>query len=168
MLLSSPLLIQLKDRTPDLPDEPRKMAGKREPYKHKRGPAQMMLRVGLKGEKEMLVERRHLTDTEALSTHSLVLLMELASRAAIDNCLPEGKMTVGTLIRIRHFGISSPGSKVRAVSFLREIQGRRLVFDVAAFDGSKKIAEGRNEQLIVSREKFLARIEKKADQMFLS
>jgi fluoroacetyl-CoA thioesterase len=125
----------------------------------------MMLRVGLKGEKEMRVERRHLTDTDAFSTHSLVLLMELASRAAIENCLPEGKMTVGTMIRIRHFGISPPGSKVRAVSFLREIAGRRLVFDVAAFDGSVMIAEGRNEQLIVSTEKFLGRIEKKADQM---
>jgi fluoroacetyl-CoA thioesterase len=125
----------------------------------------MMLRVGLKGEKEMRVERRHLTDTDAFSTHSLVLLMELASRAAIENCLPEGKMTVGTMIHVRHFGISPTGSKVRAVSFLREIAGRRLVFDVAAFDGSVMIAEGQNEQLIVSTEKFLGRIEKKADQM---
>jgi fluoroacetyl-CoA thioesterase len=108
----------------------------------------MMLRVGLKGEKEMRVERRHLTDTDAFSTHSLVLLMELASRAAIENCLPEGKMTVGTMIHVRHFGISPTGSKVRAVSFLREIAGRRLVFDVAAFDGSVMIAEGQNEQLI--------------------
>jgi predicted thioesterase len=125
----------------------------------------MMLRVGLKGEKEMLVEHRHVTDTGALSTHALVLLMELASRAAIENGLPEGKMTVGTFIRIRHFGVSPPGSKVRAVSFLRDIEGRKLVFHVAAFNGSGKIAEGRNEQLIVSKDKFLAKIGKKEEQM---
>jgi predicted thioesterase len=127
-----------------------------------------MLRIGLRGEKEMVVEHRDVTETKALSTHALVLLMELASRAAIENRLPEGKMTVGTRIRIRHFGVSSPGSKVRAVSLLRDIDGCKLFFDVAAFDGSGKIAEGRNEQLIVTREKFLARIEKKVDQMAFS
>jgi predicted thioesterase len=125
----------------------------------------MMLRVGLKGEKEMIVEQGHVTDMDAFSTHSLVLLMEMASRAAIENCLPEGKMTVGTMIRIRHFGLSPPGSKVRAVSVLKNIEGRKLVFDVAAFEGSETIAEGRNEQLIVTTEKFLGRIGKKADQV---
>jgi predicted thioesterase len=128
----------------------------------------MVLRVGLKGEREMLVESGHVTDMDAFSTHSLVLLMEMASRAAIENCLPEGKMTVGTMIRIRHFGLSPPGSKVRAVSVLRSIEGRKLVFDVAASEGSATIAEGRNEQLIVSKDKFLGRIERKADQMMTS
>jgi len=125
------------------------------------------LQIGLKGEKEMLVESRHLasapggTGTEALSTHFLVLLMELASRDAIENLLPEGKMTVGTLIRIRHFGNVPLGSRIRSVSVLKEIDGRRLVFDVVAFDDSGKVAEGRNEQLIVSQDRFLERIEKK-------
>jgi fluoroacetyl-CoA thioesterase len=47
------------------------------------------------------------------------------------------------------------------VSVLKEIDGRRLVFDVVAFDDSGKVAEGRNEQLIVSQDRFLERIEKK-------
>lgn len=116
------------------------------------------------------MERRHLasapggTGTKALSTHFLVLLMELASRNVIENLLPDSKMTVGTLIRIRHFGNVPLGAKIRAVSVLREIDGRRLVFDVVAFDEYGKVAEGQNEQLIVSQDRFLERIGKKKNR----
>ena len=62
------------------------------------------IRLGLRGEEEMTVERSDLgrmmgnIGAEVLSTHRAVLLMELAARNAIKDCLPEGKMTVGTCI----------------------------------------------------------------------
>jgi len=98
---------------------------------------------------------------EVLSTHRVVLLMELAARNAIKDRLPEGKMTVGTFIRIQHFAATPLGSKVRAEACLKEIVGRKLVFDVAAYDEFEKIAEGENGHLIVSIDKFLGRIKKK-------
>jgi len=124
--------------------------------------------VGLRGEEKMVVERSDLASmmgnigAEVLSTHRVVLLMELAARNAIKESLPEGKMTVGTFIRIQHFAATPLGSKVRAEASLRKIDGRRLVFDVAVYDKFGKIAEGENEQLIVSIDNFLARIRKKA------
>jgi predicted thioesterase len=96
--------------------------------------------VGLRGEEKMVVERSDLASmmgnigAEVLSTHRVVLLMELAARNAIKDCLPEGKMTVGTFIRIQHLAATPLGSKVRAEASLREIDGRRLVFDVAVYD----------------------------------
>ncbi|MGD2126657.1 MAG: hypothetical protein PVG99_11295 [Desulfobacteraceae bacterium] len=126
-----------------------------------------ILRPGLRGRKDIVVDHQHLASVtgnigaEVLSTHHVVLLMELASRKAIENRLPEGKITVGTLIKIRHFGAAPLGSKVRAESCLEEIQGQKLVFDVAAYDEFEKIAEGQNEQLIVSVDRFLERIRKK-------
>jgi fluoroacetyl-CoA thioesterase len=126
------------------------------------------IQMGLKGKEEMIVERSDLASmmgnigAEVLSTHRVVLLMELAARNAIKDCLPEGKMTVGTFIRIQHLAATPLGSKVRAEASLREIDGRRLVFDVAVYDKFEKIAEGENEQLIVSIDNFLARIKKKA------
>ena len=125
------------------------------------------IQSGLKGQEEMVVGRCDLASmmgnigAEVLSTHRVVLLMELAARNAIKESLPEGKMTVGTFIRIQHFAATPLGSKVRAEASLKEIGGRRLVFDVAAYDEFEKIAEGENEQLIVSIDKFLARIKKK-------
>jgi predicted thioesterase len=123
--------------------------------------------VGLKGQEEMIVEHPDLASmmgnigAEVLSTHRVVLLMELAARNAIKDCLPEGKMTVGTFIRIQHLAAAPLGSKVRAEAHLKKIDSRKLVFDVVAYDEFEKIAEGENEQLVVSISNFLARVHKK-------
>lgn len=125
------------------------------------------IQKGLRGVEEMVVERQDLASmmgnigAEVLSTHRVVLLMELAARDAIKDCLPNGIMTVGTFIRIQHFAASPLGAKVRAEASLKKVDGRKLVFDVIALDEFEKIAEGENEQLMVSINKFLDRIERK-------
>jgi predicted thioesterase len=125
------------------------------------------IKIGLEGKQEMVVERRDLASVmgnigaEVLSTHRVVLLMELAARNAIKDRLPEGMMTVGTFIRIKHLAATPLGSKVRAEAFLKEVEGRRLVFDVAAYDEFEKISEGENEQLMVSINKFVDRVKRK-------
>ena len=119
------------------------------------------IRIGLRGTREIVVSEEDLASVtgnigaEVLSTHCVVLLMELASRSSLESLLPEGKMTVGTQINLRHFGAVPLGARVRAESILTEISGRRLLFDVIAYDDFEKIAEGRNEQLIVSVAGFL-------------
>ncbi len=71
------------------------------------------IRIRLRGYKEIVVTEKDLASVtgnigaDVLSTHCVVLLMELASRSAIEGLLPEGKMTVGTQINIRHFGACS-------------------------------------------------------------
>ena len=123
--------------------------------------------VGLRGEEKMVVERSDLASmmgnigAEVLSTHRVVLLMELAARNAIKNCLPEGSMTVGTFVKIKHMGAVPLGSKVYAQASLKKVEGRTLFFDVSAYDEFEKIAEGENQQLIVTVDKFLARIKRK-------
>jgi predicted thioesterase len=125
------------------------------------------IQIGLKGEEKMVVERQDLASmmgnigAEVLSTHRVVLLMELAARNAIKDRLPDGMMTVGTFIRIQHFAASPLGSKIRAEASLKKVEGRKLVFDVIALDEFEKIAEGENEQLMVSINKFLYRVERK-------
>jgi predicted thioesterase len=119
------------------------------------------IQIGLKGEEKMVVERQDLASmmgnigAEVLSTHRVVLLMELAARNAIKDRLPDGMMTVGTFIRIQHFAASPLGAKVK------KVEGRKLVFDVIALDEFEKIAEGENEQLMVSINNFLDRVERK-------
>jgi predicted thioesterase len=125
------------------------------------------IQIGLKGEEKMVVERQDLASmmgnigAEVLSTHRVVLLMELAARNAIKDRLPDGMMTVGTFIRIQHFAASPLGAKVRAEALLKKVEGRKLVFDVIALDEFEKIAEGENEQLMVSINNFLDRVERK-------
>jgi len=126
-----------------------------------------LLSPGLLGQKEMVVEEQHLASVmgnvgvEVLSTHCVVLLMELASRNAVESLLEKGQMVVGTWIGIRHLAAVPKGLKVRAESRLTEIRGRKLTFDVSVYDPKEKIAEGRNELLIVSADKFLERVKRK-------
>ena len=126
-----------------------------------------LLRPGLFGQKEMVVEEKHLASVmgnvgvEVLSTHCVVLLMELASRNAVESLLGEGQMVVGTWIGVRHLAAVPKGLKVRAESRLKEISGRKLTFDVVVYDPKEKVAEGRNELLIVSADKFLEKVKRK-------
>lgn len=125
------------------------------------------LRPGLFGQKEMIVEEKDLSivtgnlGAEVLSTHCVVLLMELASRNAVELFLGDDRMVVGTWIWIRHMAAVPKGVTVRAESLLREVNGRKLTFEVAAYDPFEKIAEGRNELLIVSANRFLEKVKRK-------
>ncbi len=127
----------------------------------------LRLQRGLRGEKEMVVERHDLASyagnigAEVLSTHRVILLMEQAARRAIAGRLPAGKITVGTSISIRHFAATPPGMKVRAEASLKEINGRRLLFDIVVRDEFEEIARGQNQQIIVSADRFLETVKQK-------
>lgn len=113
------------------------------------------------------IRQKHLSSVtgnvgvEVLSTHWIVLLMELASRNAAERFLGQGRMVVSTWIGIRHLAAVPKGFTVRAESRLREVQGRKLIFDVTAYDPNEKIAEGRNELLFVSAKRFLEKVKRK-------
>lgn len=98
---------------------------------------------------------------DVLSTHRVVLLIEQASRNAIEKFVPGKSMTVGTMINIRHLAATPSGSKVRAEAYLKRVDGRRMLFGVAAYDEFEKIAEGENEHLLVSVDGFLDRVRRK-------
>jgi len=127
----------------------------------------MDLEVGLMGYQELLVSERDLASfagnvgVNVLSTHRVVLLMEMAARDAMMGRLPEGKITLGTRIDIRHLAAAPPGVKVRAEAQLIEIGGSRLLFHVVAYDQFEKLAEGENEHIIVSLERFKNRLQQK-------
>jgi fluoroacetyl-CoA thioesterase len=130
----------------------------------------MGLHIGLRGEKEMIVNEKDLASftgnigAEVLSTHCVVLLMELAARQAIEGRLAEGKITLGTRVEIRHFSAAPIGSRVRAVAHLTALEGRKLHFHVAVYDEVEKLAEGENEQVIVSQDFFLKKVRRKASK----
>ncbi|PKN29596.1 MAG: thioesterase [Deltaproteobacteria bacterium HGW-Deltaproteobacteria-21] len=129
------------------------------------------IKTGLKGKDEMVVQREHLASTigntgaEVLSTHWVVLLMEKASRNAVNGLLPPGMITVGTMISIRHFAATPLGLKVTAEALLEKIEGRKLTFRVTVRDEFERIAEGANEQMIVSMGGFLGKVKKKCERM---
>ncbi|GAC1390989.1 MAG: thioesterase family protein [Ktedonobacteraceae bacterium] len=95
---------------------------------------------------------------EVFGTPMMIALMENASWQAVVNGLDEGQVTVGTVVDVRHLAATPLGQKVRAEAELIEVDGRRLVFKVEAYDERRKIGEGRHERAIVHLERFLSRL----------
>jgi len=96
-------------------------------------------------------------ELEVLATPKMIALMEEASYKCVGNELDDGASTVGTYLDVKHLAATPVGMKVRVESELTEIDGRRLVFSVKAYDESGLIGEGKHERFIILAEKFLSR-----------
>jgi predicted thioesterase len=92
---------------------------------------------------------------EVFATPMMIGLMEAASMNAVRNYLPEGYSTVGISVNIKHTGATAVGKMVWAEAELIEIDRKRLVFKVEAFDEDKKIGEGTHERFIIDEQKFM-------------
>jgi predicted thioesterase len=51
--------------------------------------------------------------------------------------------------------------KVAAHALLKEVDENRLLFLVDAYDQKEKVAEGEHERILVSKERFLQKVERK-------
>jgi predicted thioesterase len=96
-------------------------------------------------------------DVEVLATPRLLALAEEATVRAVAAELPAGQTTVGTRVELDHLTATPVGRTVRAEARLVEVDGRRLVFDVSAHEGSTLIARGRVERVVVDRQRFVDR-----------
>lgn len=97
-------------------------------------------------------------DMAVLATPSMIALMENAAMKAVAPSLPEGSTTVGAMMQSTHVRPTAPGHEVKATAVLREVDGRKLTFDVKAEDENGLIGEGKHVRYIVDREKFLSKL----------
>lgn len=124
------------------------------------------LRAGRVGEAQAHVEPSMLASTvgsgtlDVLATPWLVALLERAAVAAVEGQLEgNGQTTVGVRLDVRHLAPTPAGALVRARAELVEVDGRRLVFRVEAFDAQERVGEGSHERAIVDA----ARLQSRAD-----
>ncbi len=124
----------------------------------------MALTVGMTGEATTVVVHENTAaavgagGVEVFGTPMMVALMENAAWGAVADALEEGYVTVGTVVNVRHLAATPLGQRARATAELIEVDGRRLVFKVEAYDERQKIGDGQHERFIVQLERFLSRI----------
>ena len=99
-----------------------------------------------------------------LATPMLVALLEGAAKDSVQPSLPEGWTTVGTRVDIRHLAATPVGMKVTARAILTEVDRRRLVFTVEAYDEREKVGEGLHERFIINTERFESKARMKSEQ----
>ncbi len=99
---------------------------------------------------------------DVFGTPAMIALMEEASINTIDKKLPEGFATVGVELSIRHIAATPKGMNITASAELTEIDGKRLVLKVEAFDEVEKIGEGTHQRYIIELNKFKVRAREKS------
>lgn len=122
---------------------------------------------GLLGRSEMVVREEDLVsqpgkiDVDVLSTPRLVQLLEEAALEAIEKFIPTDQLSLGTEVKMKHLSPTPLGMKVTAHALLKEVNENRLFFLVDAYDEKEKVAEGEHERILVTKERFLQRVERK-------
>ena len=123
--------------------------------------------VGIKGTSEIIVTEEMLASTlgsgglDVFATPCMIAKMEHTCLLSVEDLVGEENTTVGTLVHVSHMAATPLGNKVRVEIELIEIDRKRLVFSVNAYDETEKIGEGYHERFIVSKEKFLNKIQAK-------
>jgi predicted thioesterase len=79
----------------------------------------------------------------------MILHMEMASGSAIASHLPEGFISVGMDVKVRHLAATPVGRTVRAISRVIKIDPKSVVFEVEAWDRNRKIGDGTHRRGIV-------------------
>ncbi len=97
------------------------------------------------------------------ATPAMIGLMEKASINCVDSHLPDGLASVGTNVEIRHLAATPVGMEAVAEAELIEIEGFKLKFAVAAYDGRDKIGEGTHTRYVINLEEFLKKADAKLD-----
>ncbi|UTC77773.1 thioesterase family protein [Treponema sp. OMZ 799] len=119
-----------------------------------------MLKTGIKGKEEIIVNENHSAESlesgtlKVFGSPAMIALMEKTAWKSVQDYLEEGHGTVGILLEIKHVSATPLGMKVYCESELTGIDGKKLIFSVKAYDETGLIGEGTHERFIVNNEKF--------------
>ena len=118
--------------------------------------AREIIKAGMSAERTLTVTPdrtvKHVIPTmpAVFGTPMMIMEMELASADAIAGDLEPGWVTVGTEVDIRHLAASPVGAKVRTTARVIAVERRVIRFAVEAFDGERRIGEGRHARGLVN------------------
>ena len=127
-----------------------------------------MLEVGMKYEIKRPVTEKDTAAkaasgaVEVLATPIMIAWMEEASLHLVQKELEEGCTTVGTEVNIKHLKGSLVGTQMKVVSILKEIDRKKLVFDVAVYEeeGNILVGEGSHTRFIINTAKLFEKLNK--------
>lgn len=95
------------------------------------------------------------------ATPAMTCLMEKAATELLEPKLEDGWTTVGISLNIAHNAATPVGMHIRAVAKVTAVEGRKVSFEVKAFDDAGEIGTGTHERFAVAKEKFLKKAEAK-------
>jgi predicted thioesterase len=112
--------------------------------------------------REMTVAHHIKGMPEVYGTPIMIFHMEATSGAAIHEYLPEGWVSVGVLVNVKHLAATPVGAKVTLRAEVIAVEGHAVTFAVEAHDGFEKIGEGTHVRAPVEMERFLKKVNAKS------
>ena len=122
-----------------------------------------MIQPGITNRMETMVTKDNVAGAlgsgtvDVFATPHMINLMEMTSCLAVDPYMEPGKTTVGSIVNVSHVSATPIGMKVWCDSTLIAVEGKKLTFEVKAYDEKGLIGEGTHERFIIDVEKFMAR-----------
>ena len=126
--------------------------------------------VGTKGEtiievgREMTVAFYADDMPEVYGTPIMIYHMEVTAAHSIEPYLPEGWVSVGVVVNVKHLAATPVGAKVTVRSEVIAVDGYTVTFSVEAHDGFEKIGEGTHVRACVEMARFMKKMAAKAQQ----
>ena len=126
--------------------------------------ARDFIQVGLSAERTLVVPAERTVGhfvpgmPMVYATPMMILEMEMASGDAIRGKLQPGWVTVGTEVNVRHLAAALVGATVRATSKVIAVERRVIRFEVAVFEGDRKLGEGQHARGLINVAKFNERL----------
>jgi fluoroacetyl-CoA thioesterase len=112
--------------------------------------------------REMTVAHFHSHMPEVYGTPMMIYLMEVAAAEAIEQYLPEGWVSVGAVVNIRHLAATPVGFRVTAKAEVVSVSDNTVTFAVEVDDGVEKIGEGTHVRAPIEVERFEKRVRTKS------
>jgi len=92
-------------------------------------------------------------------TPMMILHMEMAAGSAVQPSLPAGHVSVGMMVNIRHLAATPVGHTVRAIARVIAVEAKSVLFEIEAWDGSRKIGDGTHRRGVVDVAEFERRFD---------
>ena len=89
-----------------------------------------------------------------VATVSIIAFVEQCSGLLLASIIPNNKVSVGTLVHIKHRLPASIGTVIRVCCTIIEYNDNKIRFSVKAYDGERVLLEGSHGRAILSRNIF--------------
>lgn len=111
--------------------------------------------------RDMTVAHFHEHMPEVYGTPIMIYHMEVTAEQAIRDYLPDGWITVGVVVNVKHLAATPVGAKVTTRAEVIEVGENTIKFAVEAHDGFEKIGEGVHIRAPVEMARFMRKVEVK-------
>ena len=114
--------------------------------------------------REMTVAHFHDEMPEVFGTPMMIYYMEVTASDAIVPHLPEGWISVGVLVNVKHLAATPVDMKVTIKARVVEVGHNTITFAVEAHDEVEKIGEGIHVRAPVEMSRFIKRVQAKGKE----